>query len=62
MRAFYNPFMICGAAHAEDFEAFLHYADKLATHLEKGREKTVTMKFYDALQMDPLSETGDRSL
>ena len=35
-----QPFYDLWHSSSEDFEAFLHYADKLATHLEKGQEKT----------------------
>lgn len=35
-----QPFYDLWRSSSEDFEAFLHYADKLATHLEKGQEKT----------------------
>lgn len=35
-----QPFYDLWRSSGEDFEAFLHYADKLATHLEKGQEKT----------------------
>lgn len=34
-----QPFYDLWRSSSEDFEAFMHYADKLATHIEKGQEK-----------------------
>ena len=35
-----QPFYDLWRSSGEDFEAFMHYADKLATHIEKGKENT----------------------
>ena len=35
-----QPFYDLWRSSGEDFEAFMHYADKLAVHIEKGQEKT----------------------
>lgn len=35
-----QPFYDLWRSSGEDFEAFMHYADKLAAHIEKGRENT----------------------
>ena len=34
-----QPFYDLWRSSPEDFEAFMHYADRLAAHIEKGREK-----------------------
>lgn len=34
------PFYDLWRSSGEDFEAFMHYADKLAAHIEKGQENT----------------------
>lgn len=34
-----QPFYDLWRSSSEDFEAFMHYADKLAEHIEKGQEK-----------------------
>ena len=34
-----QPFYDLWRSSSEDFEAFMYYADKLAAHIEKGREK-----------------------
>ena len=34
-----QPFYGLWRSSSEDFEAFMHYADRLATHMEKGQEK-----------------------
>ena len=34
-----QPFYDLWRSSSEDFEAFMHYADRLATHMEKGQEK-----------------------
>lgn len=35
-----QPFYDLWRSSSEDFEAFMYYADKLATHIEKGQETT----------------------
>ncbi len=35
-----QPFYDLWRSSGEDFEAFMHYADKLAAHIEKGQENT----------------------
>lgn len=35
-----QPFYDLWRSSTEDFEAFMYYADKLATHIEKGQETT----------------------
>ncbi len=48
-----QPFYDLWRSAGKDFEMFMYYADKLAAHMEEGHENKRTMKFYDALQMDP---------
>lgn len=35
-----QPFYDLWRSAPDDFQAFMHYADKLAAHIEKGQEKT----------------------
>ena len=35
-----QPFYDLWRSSGEDFEAFMHYADRLAAHIEKGQDKT----------------------
>lgn len=35
-----QPFYDLWRSSGEDFEAFMYYADRLATHIEKGQGKT----------------------
>ena len=35
-----QPFYDLWRSSGEDFEAFMHYADKLAAHIEKGKQNT----------------------
>ena len=36
-----QPFYDLWRSSSEDFEAFMHYADRLAAQIEKGQEKTL---------------------